>query len=263
MAVDEVLLEHAIQQEGCSLRVYEWSEPTLSLGYFQTVESLAALPELDLLPKVRRLSGGGAILHHHEITYCCAVPATHSFARAPTELYDRIHEVFVELLNRNGIAAQLRGDQSSHPNSESVTPAAPDVLSAGRHGSPAPETETVRLTRESAEPLLCFERGDSRDILLAGHKILGSAQRRRRGAILQHGSLLMRHSPHAPSLVGIQDLVGDSMTRGPSVQEIASQLGPELGNALEITGLSDEESERASELQRQRYASIDWETNPH
>ena len=52
---------------------------------------------------------------------------------------------------------------------------------------------------ERGGEFLCFGRGDSRDIVLHGHKIVGSAQRRRRGAVLQHGSLLLRRSEHAPS----------------------------------------------------------------
>ena len=48
--------------------------------------------------------------------------------------------------------------------------------------------------RFEAEPFLCFSRGDARDIVLGSHKIMGSAQRRRRGAVLQHGALLLARS---------------------------------------------------------------------
>lgn len=58
------------------------------------------------------------------------------------------------------------------------------------------------------EPFLCFQRCDPHDLVLGGQKVLGSAQRRRKGAILQHGSLLLRGSPHAPHLLGLTDLMG-------------------------------------------------------
>ena len=63
--------------------------------------------------------------------------------------------------------------------------------------------------RRSQEPVLCFSREDEHDVVLDGHKVLGSAQRRRRGAILQHGGFLLQASPLAPRIApGIADLVG-------------------------------------------------------
>ena len=50
-------------------------------------------------------------------------------------------------------------------------------------------------------------RAADEDVICKGHKVLGSAQRRRRGAILQHGSLLLHQSPHAPEFPGLLDLV--------------------------------------------------------
>src|SRR5689334_22732481 len=69
MAVDETLLEAAAAGTA-SLRFYGWSAATLSLGYFQR-----AADRLVALPWVRRPSGGGAIVHHLEVTYCLALPA--------------------------------------------------------------------------------------------------------------------------------------------------------------------------------------------
>ncbi|MCC7425164.1 MAG: hypothetical protein IT428_33255, partial [Planctomycetaceae bacterium] len=77
MAIDEALLETAVDAEQCTLRFYRWSEPTVSLGYFQKPEEAAADPLLAGLPIVPRLSGGGAILHHHEWTYSIALPPGH------------------------------------------------------------------------------------------------------------------------------------------------------------------------------------------
>jgi len=69
MAVDEALLDAAVEQGVAALRFYQWSEPTLSLGYFQRHadrDSHAASHDCTL---VRRQSGGGAILHDRELTY--------------------------------------------------------------------------------------------------------------------------------------------------------------------------------------------------
>src|SRR3954463_11486888 len=69
MALDEALLEAA---GGPTLRLYGWSEATLSLGYFQdhaTVMAAAAPARAPAPPAVRRITGGGAIWHEHEVTY--------------------------------------------------------------------------------------------------------------------------------------------------------------------------------------------------
>jgi hypothetical protein len=59
---------------------------------------------------------------------------------------------------------------------------------------------------------LCFERRSQGDIVVGDAKVMGSAQRRIDGALLQHGSLLLQSSPHAPSLAGLRELPGGSFT---------------------------------------------------
>lgn len=175
MAADEFLLQAAMERGQCSVRVYRWAVPTLSLGYFQTPDDIPEPLRSAGLPIVRRLSGGGTILHHHELTYSCAVPAGHELARSPKELYHRAHEVIIRQLDRWGIASRLRGTAEDDRRDE----------------------------------FLCFARGDSFDVVMGpGHKVVGSAQRRRKGAVLQHGSVVLRRSALAPQFPGIEDLAG-------------------------------------------------------
>lgn len=172
MAVDEVLLTSAVQEGCCSLRWYRWQEATLSLGYFQQADDPLIEDRFDGLPRVRRLSGGGAILHERELTYACALGAHHALALRPLSLYAAMHDAIVRVLSEFGILLRARG-----------------------------ETDRSRDAH-----FLCFNRGDANDLLYRAHKVLGSAQRRRRGAVLQHGSLLLWRSPAAPEFPGILDL---------------------------------------------------------
>ncbi len=72
MAIDRQMLEDAERTGSTYIRVYRWSEPTLSLGHFQTDEAREQhLPSRNLAT-VLRASGGGAIVHHHEWTYAVA-----------------------------------------------------------------------------------------------------------------------------------------------------------------------------------------------
>src|SRR5947199_97360 len=74
MAADDALLEGTATSGRPALRFYAWDPPTLSLGYFQPAADRLADPRLAALPFVRRPTGGGAIVHHHELTYALALP---------------------------------------------------------------------------------------------------------------------------------------------------------------------------------------------
>jgi lipoate-protein ligase A len=178
MAIDEWLLQHVADVPDRSfVRIYSWCEPTITLGYFQD-EAQGFDPRLVKCPRVRRLTGGGAILHDREITYSCVIPQTHPLARTATSLYATIHKAIIALLARYGVECCMRQEAAAVP--EDIGP--------------------------GTDPFLCFLRSDPRDVILAEHKITGSAQRRRRGKILQHGSVLMRASGLTPEIPGVADL---------------------------------------------------------
>ncbi|WP_157606281.1 lipoate--protein ligase family protein [Schlesneria paludicola] len=177
MAVDEALLESAITDNVATLRWYQWREPTVSLGYFQKSADLVDNDSIAGLPVVRRLTGGGAILHDNELTYSICLPASQSLFAQPHELYDIVHLAIIGSLRQLDFPVTLRGSTWKRPD----------------------------------EPLLCFQRQDAHDVTLNGQKILGSAQRRRRGAIMEHGSLIRKSSEHAPQILGLQDLISVSL----------------------------------------------------
>lgn len=216
MSVDEALLESASKEGKCWLRWYQWSEPTVSLGYFQSGD----IPrELAGLPTVRRLSGGGAILHHHELTYAAAIPADHAFAKTPTDLYREIHGRIISVLTDYGIPAERRGTSAD----------------------------------SSDEPFLCFLRKDANDVVVRTDKILGSAQRRRRGAVLQHGSLLLKKSNYAKGVPGLFDLGLDS-AQLPNLRESMHQrVSACLGLPKSVECLSEFLMHVAVQLEQIRY----------
>jgi lipoate-protein ligase A len=175
MALDEALLDTvAAEPSAAWLRTYGWTEPTLSLGYFQRWVDAQADPRWRDAPIVRRPTGGGAIWHDHELTYALVVPEHHPLARPSTALYRAVHEAIAALFRSRGLAAERRG--------ESV------------------------LIESAPRPFLCFTDRDREDIVSGGNKVVGSAQRRRSGALLQHGSVLLAPSRATPELPGAGDL---------------------------------------------------------
>jgi len=201
MAADEFLLLRALETGQAAVRIYSWSAPTVSLGYFQNPATLQESRQFTDLPAVRRLSGGGAILHDLEITYSLAVPPRFAPVPAATHYYQAAHSGIIRALSEYDIAAVPRGN--THP--------------------------------ERNEPFLCFSRGDRNDLLLHGVKVAGSAQRRRKGAVLQHGSILLRASEYAPELPGIEDLTPGFTPR----ESIRTQFGIAIfSELLHVCGLS-------------------------
>lgn len=186
MRIDDCLLQRASPDGPIVVRIYRWSEPTLSLGHFQQIEELAddtasrSQPSLNRLPWVRRKTGGGAILHDQEITYSFVIPASKGVMDkgANEVLYRAVHEAVRDGLIDLGVEAAL---------SENCTCA-------------------VATTAGEKEPFLCFQRRTPVDLVVGAHKVLGSAQRRTRTGLLQHGSLLLRASREFEALRGIEDL---------------------------------------------------------
>jgi len=71
----------------------------LSLGYFQAYRDRARHPASAAAAVVRRLSGGGALLHDRELTYSLCLPATHPLARRSPELYEAVHRSLIDALS--------------------------------------------------------------------------------------------------------------------------------------------------------------------
>ena len=93
MARDEHLL-HSEALRPAVLRLYAWTPPTISLGYFQRYADVARLPaDVRNLPVVRRITGGGAILHDREVTYCLVLDDSVPVAtQPPLALYQLVHD---------------------------------------------------------------------------------------------------------------------------------------------------------------------------
>jgi lipoate-protein ligase A len=232
MARDEAMLELvAADPRAATFRTYGWTEPTLSLGYFQSISEVEADPRWRGVPVVRRPTGGGAIVHDLEVTYALAVPGSHPFARHNRELFRLVHLAIGAILFRfwegSGPAVGLRGHVAG--------PGPP----AGR-------------------PLLCFADQDAADLVVSSVKVAGSAQRRRAGAILQHGSFLLARSDLAPELAGVSEL---ARVPAPATYWAASIRGvvpSSLGFAVRETPWPDAILARAAEIERQVYRNPTW-----
>ncbi len=239
MATDEALLDSVAHDPRAAVfRSYSWSVPTLSLGYFQNYAEVEADPRWAGQALVRRATGGGALWHDQELTYAAVVPASHPLARPSIALYQAIHHAIGASLRTQGIEAGRRG--------------------TGRDPIPS----------ASNRPFLCFLDRDADDVVVGRVKLAGSAQRRRSGAVLQHGSLLLRRSATTPELAGLGDLAAQPSpaTEVAEVDDLANRwisifkqsLPGLLGTAVVEEELTDWELDRADDLRRTIYETTSW-----
>jgi len=154
MAVDQLLMEQIGGRP--LLRIYEWSEPTVTLGYFLPLSDATDSFSDDELTYVRRWTGGGVVDHRTDITYTLVIPRSHELATARgAESYRVIHQALGDTLG-------LLGEQ-------------------------------VRLTvvDEGDGAAACFSNPVAYDLInMSGGKVAGAGQRRTKYGLLHQGSVI-------------------------------------------------------------------------
>jgi len=140
---------------GC-LRIYDWSTPAITVGRHQK-GFVPSDPDLDI-PVFKRPTGGGAVLHVDDITYSIITPLKGLFALGIVETYAVIAGVFARALKECGLNVRM--------------------------GLSAPGFAEV-----------CFARTAPVELMLDGVKLMGAAQLRRRGLLLQQGVIPRRVDP--------------------------------------------------------------------
>ena len=220
MAIDEALMESIGQMP--VLRIYGWQPPAVSIGYFQSIKEEVDLEKCNEIgiDVVRRLTGGGAVLHEFELTYSFI---TKQYPRNIMESYRWICEAIVISINRLGFDA-------------------------------------------SFVPL--------NDIAVKGKKVSGSAQTRRNGVLLQHGTLLLGVDVDkmfcvlkVPSEKLRDKIIKDVKERvtslaGTTFDDMALSLKTNFATKFDANLLADslstEEISRARWLAERKYSSKEW-----
>lgn len=251
MALDQALMESAIDQDSIpTLRLFGWTPPCLSLGYAQNFEEVdQGMLETLRWDLVRRPTGGRAILHTDELTYSITMPLSHPVASVSIlESYRRLSVGLVAGLKILGLTVNA---DKTYPKSIS-------------DGSLSP---------------VCFETPSNYEITIQGKKLVGSAQARRNGGLLQHGSLplmgdlsrivqvlvydsiqsqqaaLKRLDQHAVTVENVLGKVIDWNTAARAIQDGFSQS---LNCEFIPDSPTPKEIERAERLVEEVYANPSW-----
>jgi len=259
MAIDEAMLTlHGEGKTPPTLRFYTWDPPTLSIGYFQKAEEEV---DLDALRRrgigfVRRPTGGRAVLHDRELTYSMVVSESYpGLPRRVTEAYRMLSEGLLEGFRQLGLRAEM-ADLSS---------------------------DSEKAKYASAASAACFDSPSWYELVVEGRKAAGSAQMRQKGAVLQHGSILI--DLDADLLFALLRFPNERVKkrlrasfddRAVAINELRERSGlPRIGIAeaeeaffrgmqegmgirLEEGELTPDELRLAEQLAREKYATDEW-----
>lgn len=254
MAIDEAILQSVIAGlTPPTVRLYGWSPPTFSLGYFQSAGKEVNLETCSQLgvDLVRRPTGGRGVLHEHELTY--SVIFSESDPNFPSSLigaYKLIGEALKSGLSKLNLEVSL-----------------------------VPEISSKRESRPRIRSGACFSSPSSYELLSHGKKIVGSAQKRIKGGVLQHGSILLdvdRQKLFAllnfnseedrqemldhsyKKMASLAEIGGKTFLYEEVAEAVSSGFAEILGGPLNNSRLSPEESKNAELLRRNKYSTDSW-----
>jgi lipoate-protein ligase A len=259
MAADEAIMKAVGAGEAPpTLRFFGWNPAALSIGYFQKAEDEVRLDEVRArgLGFVRRPTGGRAVLHDAEVTYSIVVPEKYpGLPTSVTESYRILSEGLVLGFRALGLDAGMV--------------------------SLASEEEKAKYA--SAGSAACFDSPSWYELVVDGRKVAGSAQVRRHGAVLQHGSILLDmdvellfellqfrsqrlrerlQASFADKAAAINDLRGarglPPVTAEAAEDAFAAGWAEALGVALAPAALSPPEAAEAARLAAEKYGADGW-----
>jgi len=223
MAVDEAILVAVSRGEAPpTLRLYAWDPPAVSVGYFQRLDR-----EVDRevcrqlgVQWVRRPTGGRAVLHEREITYSVVAPLE-VLGGSVLTTYCEISRGLVAGLRLLGVEAEI-----------------------------VPAARSPRGLRSGA----CFDAPSWYEVVVGGRKLVGSAQVRRDGALLQHGSVLLEFNPRRVAAV---------LRLPPAARErLARLLAAGATGLSEVLGRCPGEGEVRAALSRGFQEALGWDLEP-
>lgn len=235
MAVDEALLESYNKNDLPILRLYGW-EPSLSIGRFSKISQSIDKQELQnqRLPFVRRMTGGGVLVHGGDLSYTLVLPREFLDDKGVKESYRYLCRFLMLLYDRLGYKADFACD--------------------------------LNLELKGSE--ICLAGNEAYDIMINNQKMGGNAQRYTRHVLFQHGSI-----PIEMDKVRFKTFfIGDSgLERATSLRELGSSMEyealtgllretfSEAFTAKTVTDtLSLSEEQRARELLRDKYTQQRW-----
>jgi lipoate-protein ligase A len=241
MAFDEFLLDDFLENGIPYFRLYAWRPAGLSIGVNQSLVTVDTDKcKEDHIPVVRRITGGGAILHADELTYSLVFPIE-AFGKGSDikESFETVTAFIMEMYRLFGLDPMYAKD------------AYPDR----KHGE---------------KSAFCFSSSEEYDITINGKKIGGNAQARRKTAVFQHGSIPLEESFGNKYVIEDNSLcdytsLGELLGRTIDVSEAAAKCLESFekifGVRVEDYTLTLDDKKKIVKLMTSKYANAQWNFN--
>lgn len=251
MAIDEaIMICHQQGKVPPTLRFYGWEPAACSIGYFQKVDREIDREEIQKqgLAFVRRMTGGRTVFHDQELTYSLILSEDHPlYSNSVSQSYQSISQGIMAGFSRLGLDAEW------------VSP-------------------PVRRSQRSTSSA-CFDAASDYEITIQGKKVVGSAQTRHKGVLLQHGSILIDFDVDRffqilsfPSqkvrermkriFVKKAGTINEFSTSKKELAEVIEAFYHGFATGLNISllegSLTEEEVELANKLVKEKYSTEEW-----
>lgn len=235
MAIDEVLLRSLKDTPIPTLRFYAWSTPAFSFGYFQDIAAAVDVEacRADGIALVKRMTGGGIVVHGWELTYTLLLPRGGGEIGV-SEMYRKIGGSLANGFQQLGVPARCY--------------------------EACPEA-TERL------PNICLSAPAPYDVMLDNRKVAGVSVRRTREGFMFQGYIalemppaaLLAHLTRDPAVAENTTALnrdGRSISRNVLIRVVCETL--EIGVAFKPDTLSQTELSQAETLVRTKYGTRAW-----
>ena len=239
MAVDEVVL---LSQKGApnpTLRFYTWSSPAFSFGYFQDIASEVDVEACRVggIELVKRMTGGGTVVHGWDLTYTLTLPR-HTGEKRISETYRCIGQSLVKAFEKLGLPAACHAVDT-------------DVLQASQN--------------------ICLTNPADYDVMCDGKKLAGVSVRRNRNGMMFQGYISLNMPPasilrRVSKDSEVQQMLiekstavntdGRSITKNTLIESIAETFN--IGIAFHSDELASTERAQAETLAETKYATAKW-----
>ena len=228
MAIDEVLLSSNVPV----LRFYQWKPNAVSIGRFQNINDIDKdYCNKNKIDVVRRITGGKTVLHEHELTYSFIIDKN-KLPRSIVESYNIISNALIRGLQILGLNPKMN------------------------------KAEIVNKDNP-----VCFQEPSFNEIVINDKKVVGSAQVRVKGKLLQHGSILTGidnkkqsncfiHKPEIDELSKRISYINYPVTE--LKEAMKSGFLKYFNTKLKDRDLSSTELLTAGNLAREKYLSMEW-----
>ena len=292
MAIDEAILLSQKAQPCPTLRFYDWTQPAFSFGYFQDIAAAVDVPacRADGIELVKRMTGGGTVVHGWELTYTLILPRISRAAHARLQTSPTGRAAHARLqTSPTGVgnvremptaqAYQQIGRLQTSPTGVGNVREMPTARAYQQIG----ESLVTAMTQlgipaqryvdavDADAPNICLTKPAQHDVMLIGKKVAGVSVRRNRNGMLFQGYISLEMPPmHILASISkcaeVQRLVrekstalhaaGYAITRDALIQAICETVP--LGIAFLSGELSLAEREQAAVLAKTKYATAAW-----